>query len=165
MRLKRLCQNRGKEGKFKCHVDQSVHDDYTNGGEKKEWLEIALVEAIKQVGPESGPAAFKKIKAAFASRIVVVRERLQSKEREIHGEWLTEEKMVKGGEFSSMLCCILPAAATTASAHLFVRWKYDQSVKEYFIETQTKTIVKASDLTRISEIKEREDSTPALWYT
>ena len=63
MRLKRLCQNRGKEGKFKCHVEQKVHDEYVSGGEKREMLEIALVEAIKQVGPEAGPAAFKKVKA------------------------------------------------------------------------------------------------------
>ena len=41
--------------------------------------------------------------AQFLSRIVVVRERMQSKEREIHGEWMTEEKLHKSGEFTKQL--------------------------------------------------------------
>ena len=60
MRLKRLCQKRGKDQK--CHVDEKVHDDWKAGGEKREWLEIALVEAIKQVGSGTEPGAFKKVK-------------------------------------------------------------------------------------------------------
>ena len=61
MRLKRLCQKRGSKGA--CHVDDSVHEDWASGGEKREWLEIALLEAIKQVGSDTGPGAFKKVKA------------------------------------------------------------------------------------------------------
>ena len=41
--------------------------------------------------------------AGFLSRIVVVRERLESKEREVHGEWMTEEKLAKSGEFTKPL--------------------------------------------------------------
>ena len=39
--------------------------------------------------------------AAFTLKVVVVRERMLSKEKEIHGEWLTEERMQKSGEFSA----------------------------------------------------------------
>ena len=49
----------------------------------------------------------------------MVRERLESREREIHGEWLTEEKMVKSQEFSAMLCCSLSVAAATCSVQRF----------------------------------------------
>ena len=31
----------------------------------------------------------------------MVRERMESKEKEVHGEWMTEEKMTKSGEFSA----------------------------------------------------------------
>ena len=41
--------------------------------------------------------------AKFLSRIIVVRERMESREREIHGSWLTEERMQKSGEFSEPL--------------------------------------------------------------
>ena len=127
MRLKRMCQMRGEKGA--CHVDQSIHDDWKAGGEKREWLEIALLEAIKDVGTDTAPGTFKKVKAgstysaeqayrvllsfalqvllpaeaSFQRRVVVVRERMESKEREIHGEWMTEEKMIKSGDFSALL--------------------------------------------------------------
>ena len=60
MRLTRLCQKR-KGGT--CHVDEGTHNDWASGGEKKEWLELALLEVLKEVGTDAGPAAFKIVKA------------------------------------------------------------------------------------------------------
>ena len=59
MRLTRLCQKR-KAGA--CHVDEPTHLEWKNGGERKEWLELALLETLKEVGVDAGPAAFKKTK-------------------------------------------------------------------------------------------------------
>ena len=51
MRLRRLCEKKQKSGK--CHVDASTADQYHRGGEEREWLEIALIEAICKVGTVS----------------------------------------------------------------------------------------------------------------
>ena len=106
-----------------------MHEDWAAGGEKREWLEIALLETLELVGLETGPGSFKKVKvswhacvshvvcvsclsslclwhmlqAAFQKKVVIVKERMESKEREIHGEWMTEEKMVKSGDFSASI--------------------------------------------------------------
>ena len=138
--------------------------------------------------------------AAFAHRIVVVRERLESKEREIHGEWMTEEKMQKSGEFSAshgfelyvasrplfmhgfasylrttiksiiQYCSRFPQTLLRLGVEFVVvhsrscvqpcmcarRWKYNLEIKEYFVETQTRAIIKQKEMKRISEIAERQ---------
>ncbi|CAE7237234.1 unnamed protein product [Symbiodinium natans] len=48
------------------------------------------------------------------------------KEKEVNGEWLTEERMVK-------------------------RWKYNQSIPEFFVEVSTKESIKQSELVRQRE--------------
>ena len=60
MRLTRLCQKRRKGA---CHVDDATHEEWRDGGERKEWLEMALVEVLKNVGTENTPGSFKKVKA------------------------------------------------------------------------------------------------------
>ena len=57
MRLRRLCTVK-KSGK--CAVDQSVRDAYDKGSESREWLEIALLEAVKQHG--TSRAAYNQVK-------------------------------------------------------------------------------------------------------
>lgn len=47
MRLRRFCTVK-KSGK--CAVDDTVRASYNQGGEQREWLEIALLEAIKKHG-------------------------------------------------------------------------------------------------------------------
>ena len=111
-------------------MDAPTHEEWAAGGEKKEWLELALLEVLKDVGTDSSPSVFKVVKAAmysciytlmryksvqsfripdapaqskFITRVVVVRERMQSKEKEIHGEWFTEDRLKKSGEFSAQL--------------------------------------------------------------
>ena len=58
MRLYRLCATR-KKGR--CHVDQQTKSEYEEAGEKRQWLEIALLEAIKAHG--SGRDSYNKVKA------------------------------------------------------------------------------------------------------
>ena len=58
MRLRRLCEVK-KSGK--SHVSDEVRTDYKGGGEKREWLEIALLEAIKKHGTHRDN--YKKVKA------------------------------------------------------------------------------------------------------
>ncbi|CAK9051631.1 Uncharacterized protein SCF082_LOCUS28334 [Durusdinium trenchii] len=50
MRLRRLCQ---KTKKGKSHVDEDTQSAYEKGGEEREWLEIALIEAISKVGADN----------------------------------------------------------------------------------------------------------------
>ena len=44
-------------------MDEATHDEWKNGGERREWLELALLETLKSVGVESCPSSFKKVKA------------------------------------------------------------------------------------------------------
>jgi len=41
-----------------------------------------------------------RLQGEFLSRIVVVRERMMSKEKEVHGKWMTEERL-RGSEVYS----------------------------------------------------------------
>lgn len=61
MRLRRLCAVK-KSGK--CAVDESVRSDYAAAGEKREWLEIALLEAIKMHG--TGREVYSRVKVGPA---------------------------------------------------------------------------------------------------
>ena len=42
-------------------------------------------------------------KATFRTTVKVIRERMELKEKEISGQWMTEERMVKSGEYSKLL--------------------------------------------------------------
>ncbi len=61
MRLRRLCEVKPKSKK--CHVDDRTREQYAKGGEDREWLEIALVEALQKVGPER--SQHKKLKVLW----------------------------------------------------------------------------------------------------
>ncbi|CAE7540231.1 PEG3 [Symbiodinium sp. CCMP2592] len=128
MRLKRMCEQKKKS--HKCHVDNETHEQYASGGPQREWLEMALLEALQDVGTVAlgrGKAAHKQVQASFKVRVTQIRERQMLKESETNGEWLTEEKMNKSGEYSK-------------------KWKYDNSVTEYFVEISTKQTIKHSEL-------------------
>lgn len=45
-----------------------------------------------------------KPEAEFKARVILVRERMETKEQEVTGSWMTEEKMVKSGDYSPQLC-------------------------------------------------------------
>ena len=59
MRLRRLCEIKPRSKK--CHVDSATHDQYMRGGESREWLEIALTEALDKLGSEKNQ--HKKLRA------------------------------------------------------------------------------------------------------
>ena len=50
MRLRRMCEVKAKTGR--CNVDPETRSMYERGGEDREWLEIALLEAISKVGAD-----------------------------------------------------------------------------------------------------------------
>ena len=57
MRLRRLTETKSTG---KTWVDEKTQADYKAGGERREWLEIALLEALKKHG--TGRDAYKRVK-------------------------------------------------------------------------------------------------------
>ncbi|CAE7224183.1 unnamed protein product [Symbiodinium sp. CCMP2592] len=145
MRLKRMCEQKKKS--HKCHVDNETHEQYASGGPQREWLEMALLEALQDVGTVAlgrGKAAHKQ--ASFKVRVTQIRERQMLKESETNGEWLTEEKMNKSGEYSKQTIKSIIAFCERFPQILTRKWKYDNSVTEYFVEISTKQTIKHSEL-------------------
>lgn len=58
MRCRRLCE---RKPSGKQHVDAAIADQYREGGERREVLEMALLECIARFGLDR--CAYKKIKA------------------------------------------------------------------------------------------------------
>ena len=88
MRLRRLCEQK-KGGKL--HVKQAIHEDWKAAGERRELLELALLETIEKLGLEK--ASQSAVKSEFQSRVELVKERLTEREQELTGQWLTAERM------------------------------------------------------------------------
>ena len=63
MRLRRLCE---KKATGKCHVDETTRQDYLSGGERREWLEIALLECLKKHGVHRD--ATKKVRVGLCQK-------------------------------------------------------------------------------------------------
>ena len=61
MRLRRLCEVKPRTKK--CHVDIETHEQWKKGGESREWLEIALAEAVERLGHEKNQ--HKKLRAPW----------------------------------------------------------------------------------------------------
>lgn len=97
MRLRRLCEKK-KTGRM--NVNQTSHDDYVAGGERRELLELALLETLDKIGPDGSHAEIKK---EFNLRIEHVKERLVEREKEVTGEWLTKERMASKLSYSKIL--------------------------------------------------------------
>ena len=57
MRTRRLCE---KKSSGRCGVPESIHSDYVTGGEAREILEMALLQAIATHGVQRNK--YKKIK-------------------------------------------------------------------------------------------------------
>ena len=58
MRLRRLCETKGTG---KCHVCPQTQAEYKAGGEKRQWLELALLESLKRWGTKRD--MYQKVKA------------------------------------------------------------------------------------------------------
>ncbi|CAE7540456.1 unnamed protein product [Symbiodinium natans] len=76
----------------KAWVPGDIRKEYAAAGEQRELLEIALLEAIQQLGEEQSKK-HAAVKAAFLNRITHVKERMVLREEEVTGRWLTEERM------------------------------------------------------------------------
>ena len=66
MRLRRLCEIKPRTKK--CHVDSETHEQWKQGGESREWLEIALAEAVERLGTEKNH--HKKLRAPWCQGTV-----------------------------------------------------------------------------------------------
>ena len=88
MRLRRLCEKKKTGRNELLHI--SSHEDYIAGGSRRELLELALLETLEKVGLDASREA---VKSEFNQRVEHVKERLQEREKEITGEWLTKERM------------------------------------------------------------------------
>ena len=64
MRLRRLVEVKPNG---KCHVDQTTREDYQNP-ERREWLEMALLQAIKKFG--TSRTVFTKIRVGVFQNIM-----------------------------------------------------------------------------------------------
>ena len=56
-----MCEVKAKTQK--CHVDSKTHEMWKNGGESREWLEIALTETLDKLGA-AGKGQHKKLRAS-----------------------------------------------------------------------------------------------------
>lgn len=153
MRLRCLCETKAKSGR--CNVDDETAKQYAKGGESREWLEIALVEALQKVGPDC--RKHKALRAEFQSRVVLVRERMTSKEQEVLGQWMTEEKMEKSGDFSKETISSIIRYCERFPAALVRAWKYDSAVREFFVETCTKQTIRQTELQKQQELVDCSD--------
>ena len=94
-----------------------MHQGYMRGGAARETLELALLETLKTLGPGDHkpdkirvgggcmshhtyiglpnlyPFYFAPWQACFTTCVVHVKERMEAREQEITGSWLTEERM------------------------------------------------------------------------
>ena len=57
MRARRLCE---RKSKGKLHIPEDIHQEYVDGGEKREILELALLQCIAKYGPDR--KHYKKIR-------------------------------------------------------------------------------------------------------
>ena len=61
MRCRRLCERKGQTGK--CAVPDAIHSDYFAGGDKRELLEMALLDAISKHG--TGREMYKRVRVSW----------------------------------------------------------------------------------------------------
>ena len=66
MRTRRLCE---RKPSGKCYVDEKVAEEFKNGGESREVLEMALLESLARYGTKR--CAYKRIKAWFGNVIYI----------------------------------------------------------------------------------------------
>ncbi|CAK9014581.1 Uncharacterized protein SCF082_LOCUS12463, partial [Durusdinium trenchii] len=83
----------------RINVDTKIVEQYKEGGESREVLEMALLECLAKHGVDR--SSYKRIKADFVQKCKLIRERLESRQSEVHGRWMTAEAMKKSGLWSA----------------------------------------------------------------
>ncbi|CAK9075683.1 unnamed protein product [Durusdinium trenchii] len=96
MRCRRLCETKPSG---KCAVTAEIAQQFRAGGECREILEMALLEAIGKHGLSR--SVYKRVKADFTVKVKLIKEKMDSKESEKYGRWMTEEAMRKSGLWSA----------------------------------------------------------------
>ncbi|CAK9003377.1 unnamed protein product [Durusdinium trenchii] len=132
MRCRRLCE---KKASGRLQVSPEIHEQWTRGC--RDELCLALVNALKIHGMDDNKKTRELVRAEFTQQMIYVKERLKEREEEIEGGWYTEERM--------------------ASELKYIRkWKYDESVPEYFVQTHDKVTVKRKDLEKAQWTEDME---------
>eukprot|EP00435_Cladocopium_sp_Y103_P020384 s1279_g5.t1 len=75
MRTRRLCE---KKNSGRCGVPDAIHNDYVEGGEKREILEMSLLQCLATYGLDR--KWYKR--GDFVRKVTVLKERLSSREQE-----------------------------------------------------------------------------------
>ncbi|CAJ1384292.1 unnamed protein product, partial [Effrenium voratum] len=107
-----MCEQK-KTGK--CNVKETVAADYRAGGERRELLEIALLETLMETGTER--SAHSRVKQVFSAKVEHVKERLQEREKEAVAKEKLEElgSAVQDEGFMSNDPALMPAEAETTA--------------------------------------------------
>ena len=79
MRLRRLCEVKPTG---KCWVDMKSREDYVSGGERREWLELALLESLKKIGVDR--ASHKKVVAGLLIKVYFCHSHVALKNRVLY---------------------------------------------------------------------------------
>ncbi|CAL1145936.1 unnamed protein product [Cladocopium goreaui] len=140
MRARRMCE---RKPTGRCNVDSATAEAYKTGGESRELLEMALLECLAKHGVSR--KSYKKVKADFVTKCRLVRERLESRQTEVKGKWMTQEAMRK--QFSVKSIKSMVAYCTRFPESLVRAWKYDDKVSEYFVITDDHALHKKEDTT------------------
>ncbi|CAK9078759.1 unnamed protein product [Durusdinium trenchii] len=144
MRARRLCE---KKASGKCGVPENINADYVNGGESREILEMALLQCLGE----------------FVRKVTVLKEKLASREQEVHGRWMTEERMRKCGEWSastikSMIAYCQRFPETLCRTPWGGTVGYNESITEYYIETDEKTTRRLAEIDKTVESTELDET-------
>ena len=76
--------------------------------------------------------------AEFCARVIVIRERMESKEQETTGFWYTEEKLKKSGEYTAFSGCIFVYTISIGLyQHQFHKINVYPLLREYSIQSST----------------------------
>ncbi|CAK9040133.1 unnamed protein product [Durusdinium trenchii] len=147
MRCRRMCE---KKPSGRINVDTKIVEQYKEGGESREVLEMALLECLAKHGVDR--SSYKRIKADFVQKCKLIRERLESRQSEVHGRWMTAEAMKKSGLWSAQTIKQMISYCRKFPESLIRTWKYDDRVEEYFIIVEDKRMhMKAESLRDLQE--------------
>jgi len=156
MRRRRICEQK-PSGKYT--IDKETSMAYKEGGSAREVLEMALLECLAKHG--TARSARNKIKADFTTKCRLIRERMESRETEQLGKWMTEESMKKSNKFTALSIKKIMNYCRKFPDTMIRGWQYDEDVEEFFVVTDDNTSVKKTDSTKTLEETDLQDKVSA----
>ncbi|CAK9074824.1 unnamed protein product [Durusdinium trenchii] len=142
MRCRRLCE---RKPSGRQHVPEAIVAEYKEGGERREVLEMALLESLARHGLNR--SAYKRVKGEFVTKCKIIKERMEQKESETVGKWMTEEAMKKSGLFSATAIKNIIKYCQKFPESLIRPWRYNESIPEYFVVVDDQSSWKKTDTT------------------